>query len=45
MIEKAVNAVLEKGFRTMDIYDPKAGNSSLVGTKKMGEAVIAEIKI
>ena len=45
MIEKAVNTVLEKGFRTMDIYDPKAGSSSLVGTKKMGEAVIAEIKI
>ncbi len=45
MIEKAVNAVLEKGLRTSDIYDPAAGGSSLVNTKEMGAAVIAEIRI
>ncbi len=42
-IERAVNSVLEKGLRTSDIYDPAAGGASLVGTKEMGAAVIAEI--
>jgi 3-isopropylmalate dehydrogenase len=45
MVEKAVNAVLEKGLRTADIYDPESGGSRLVNTKEMGEAVIAEIRI
>jgi 3-isopropylmalate dehydrogenase len=45
MIEEAVNAVLEKGLRTSDIYDPGESGSSLVDTKEMGAAVIAEIRI
>jgi 3-isopropylmalate dehydrogenase len=44
-IEKAVNTVLENGLRTPDIYDPSAGGSSLVNTKEMGTAIIAEIRI
>jgi 3-isopropylmalate dehydrogenase len=45
MVEKAVSAVLEKGLRTPDIYDPAAGGLRLVNTKEMGEAVIAETRI
>jgi 3-isopropylmalate dehydrogenase len=45
MVEKAVNAVLEKGLRTPDIYDPAESGSRLVNTKDIGEAVIAEIRI
>jgi len=45
MVEKAVNAVLEKGLRTPDIYDPAAGGLRLVNTKEMGEAVITETGI
>ena len=43
MIEKAVNTVLEKGLRTSDIYDQEEGSLKLIGTKEMGEAVLAEM--
>jgi 3-isopropylmalate dehydrogenase len=40
-IEKAVTAVLEKGYRTGDI---KSEGCILVGTQKMGDLVVAEIE-
>lgn len=45
IIEKAVETVLANGLRTVDIIDPEAVNPDIVSTKKMGEAVIEEIKI
>ena len=41
MVEQAVKNVLKKGYRTCDIYSE--GNK-LVGTKEMGDLIIAEIK-
>ena len=41
-IENAVNAVLEKGIRTADIKDEMT--LTVVGTKEMGEKIIAELK-
>lgn len=40
-IEDAVMAVLDKGYRTGDIM---SSGMTLVGTKKMGELILAEIK-
>lgn len=39
-IEKAVEAVLEKGYRTKDIYQP---GKTLVGTKETGDLIAREI--
>ena len=39
-IEKAVSVVLDKGFRTPDIYTE---GSTKVGTKEMGELIQKEI--
>ncbi|MCL6088471.1 MAG: 3-isopropylmalate dehydrogenase [Actinobacteria bacterium] len=44
IIEKAVNAVLEKGFRTADIYN-NGGKKKLVSTSEMGNLILNEIKI
>lgn len=41
IIEKAVDAVLEKGYRTADIYD---GDNKLVSTNNMGNLIVNEIK-
>jgi 3-isopropylmalate dehydrogenase len=41
LIEKAVNAVLEKGCRTADIY---FGENKLVSTTEMGSLILNEIK-
>ena len=40
-IERAVQAVLEQGLRTPDIY---SDGTQKVGTKQMGEAVVAALK-
>ncbi|MEG1448225.1 MAG: 3-isopropylmalate dehydrogenase [Oscillospiraceae bacterium] len=40
-IEDAVMTVLDKGYRTGDIM---SGGMTLVGTKKMGELILAELK-
>ena len=40
-IENAVEAVLDKGLRTADIYTDGTTKAS---TKEMGEAVLAELK-
>ncbi|MBO6465032.1 MAG: hypothetical protein HVK43_00245 [Pelagibacteraceae bacterium] len=42
MIEKAVQNVLSKGLRTLDI---KQDNEKAVSTKEMGAAVIEELNI
>lgn len=42
-IERAVEKVITKGFRTADIYSG-AAETRLVGTKEMGAAVIEELK-
>ncbi len=42
-IEKAVEKVIQNGFRTADIYSNASG-TKLVGTKEIGEAVIEELK-
>jgi 3-isopropylmalate dehydrogenase len=41
MVDKAIAAVLDKGLRTADI---KSGGGKLVGTKEMGDAIIAEME-
>jgi 3-isopropylmalate dehydrogenase len=41
MIDKAIAATLDKGLRTADI---KSEGTQLVGTKEMGDAVIAEME-
>ncbi|MEI7616044.1 MAG: isocitrate/isopropylmalate family dehydrogenase, partial [Actinomycetota bacterium] len=41
LIEKAVDKVLEKGFRTADIC---FGETSLVSTTEMGTLILKEIK-
>lgn len=43
-IKKAVEKVLEKGYRTADLYDEKKSGQIKVGTKEMTEKIIAEIK-
>lgn len=40
-IEAAVDQVLKKGLRTIDIMDE---GRTLLGTKEMGDAVVAEIR-
>jgi len=42
LVEKAVQNVLLKGFRTADI---KEGAEKIISTKEMGDAVIEELKI
>ena len=42
MIEKAVQSVLYKGFRTADISEDK---QKIISTKEMGKAVINELKL
>ena len=39
-VEMAVKNVLKKGYRTIDIY---SNGTELVGTRKMGDVIIAEI--
>ena len=39
-IENAVKKVLAQGYRTGDIYEP---GTKKVGTREMGDAVIAEL--
>ncbi len=41
MIDKAIAATLDKGLRTADI---KSDGTKLVGTKEMGDAIIAEME-
>jgi 3-isopropylmalate dehydrogenase len=41
VIERAVDAVLQSGVRTLDIKDD--GTKEVVGTQKMGELVCREI--
>jgi len=43
MIEKAVNLVLEKGYRTQDIFY-NDNNTLLVSTSEMGDLILNEIK-
>jgi 3-isopropylmalate dehydrogenase len=40
-VENAVKAVLARGYRTGDIYEP---GTNKVGTREMGDAVIAALK-
>ncbi|MEX0590856.1 MAG: isocitrate/isopropylmalate family dehydrogenase, partial [Xanthobacteraceae bacterium] len=40
MIEQAIANVLDKGLRTADIA---GGESKMVGTSEMGEAIVAEL--
>ena len=40
MIDRAIAATLAKGLRTADI---KSDGTTVVGTKEMGEAIIAEM--
>ena len=42
LIETAVQNVLSKGFRTLDI---KQDNNKVVSTKQMGSAIIEELNI
>lgn len=42
IIETAVRRVLGKGYRTVDMYRPDLGHT-LVGTKEMGELIVAEV--
>ncbi len=44
-IENAVTGVIRKGYRTPDIYSAGIGETKLVGTKEMGAAIIAELKL
>ncbi|MFW0884064.1 3-isopropylmalate dehydrogenase [Candidatus Acidulodesulfobacterium sp. H_13] len=45
-IENAVTGVIRKGYRTPDIYsDLGIGETKLIGTKEMGAAIIAELKL
>jgi 3-isopropylmalate dehydrogenase len=39
-IERAVRAVLGKGYRTADIFEP---DTRRVGTEEMGEAVVQAV--
>jgi 3-isopropylmalate dehydrogenase len=41
MIDQAIAAALDKGLRTADI---RSEGTKLVGTKEMGDAVIAEME-
>lgn len=41
-IEKAISNVLEKGYRTGDIY---SAGTKLVGTREMGEVVLQELSV
>jgi 3-isopropylmalate dehydrogenase len=40
-IQAAVSAVLSEGYRTVDIFEP---GTKKVGTREMGEAVVAAVK-
>jgi len=39
-VESAVSAVIERGFRTPDIY---RGEGQQLGTREMGDAVVAAL--
>jgi 3-isopropylmalate dehydrogenase len=39
-VERAVKAVLREGYRTADLY---TGGMKKVGTKEMGDAVVAAL--
>ncbi len=41
LIEKAIAAALDKGLRTADI---KSDGCKLIGTREMGDAIIAEVE-
>jgi 3-isopropylmalate dehydrogenase len=43
LIEKAVETVLEQGYRTIDIFQNRNGER-LVDTKEMGEAIVKQIE-
>ena len=43
-IEAAVNAVLEAGWRTGDIKSKDTPEDKIVGTKEMGDLVVAQLK-
>jgi len=45
LLENAVSKVLQDGFRTRDIVGNDGGNYTVVGTKEMGDAVVARLKI
>jgi 3-isopropylmalate dehydrogenase len=42
-IEKAVEKVLELGYRTKDLYTAKDDESKLVGTVEMGDMIVKQI--
>ena len=44
LIEKAVEAVLEQGFRTSDIFQNRSGER-LVNTREMGDAILRRIEM
>jgi len=44
LLENAVSKVLQDGFRTRDIVGNDGGNYTVVGTKEMGDAVVARLK-
>jgi 3-isopropylmalate dehydrogenase len=41
VVEAAVTKVLEKGYRTWDIYK---GEGTEVGTRRMGDLIVEEIE-
>lgn len=45
LLENAVTKVLQDGFRTRDIVGNDGGTYTMVGTKEMGDAVVARLKI
>jgi 3-isopropylmalate dehydrogenase len=44
VIERAVSAVLDDGLRTGDIYRGDTAGKRLVGTREMGDAVLAKLE-
>ncbi len=42
-IDAAIAAVLDKGYRTLDIADANDSSQQVVGTKEMGAAVLAAL--
>lgn len=42
-IEKAVGKTIDAGYRTGDIFNPKETNVRKVGTREMGDAIVAHL--
>ena len=43
VIDNAVNKTINAGYRTGDIYNPNEASARKVGTREMGDAIVAEI--